>query len=147
MMLKRCFGGWFLNLFSILILHKISQVKSQEGSCYDYDNRPKRCSPEFVNAAFNRHVVATNTCGNIESQYCVQTNVHSSVDYGDSKFERCDICDNKRRDKSHPPEYLTDPSIGNNLTWWQSDTMEFGIQYPNSVNLTLHLGILFLFHN
>lgn len=30
--------------------------------CYDRDGRPQRCTPDFVNAAFGRQVVATSTC-------------------------------------------------------------------------------------
>ena len=53
------------------------------------------------------------------------------------------MCDMRRRDKSHGPEYLNDYGPDAGLTWWQSDTMEFGVQYPNSVNITFHLGNLF----
>ena len=38
-------------------------VSSSENNCYDHANKPIRCSPDFINAAFNRPVVATNTCG------------------------------------------------------------------------------------
>ena len=125
--------------FLVLLLFYIGQINTQE-SCYDYTGKAVRCYPEFINAVFNRPVEVTNTCGEVESEYCAQTNVHgASVDYLD-RSDRCDVCDNRRRDKSHPPEYLTDYNSPSNLTWWQSDTMEYGIQYPNSINLTLHLG-------
>ncbi|RNA00650.1 Laminin subunit gamma-1, partial [Brachionus plicatilis] len=126
---------------AFIFLLNAFEVRGQE-SCYDHNNQPVRCFPEFINAVYNRPVEVTNTCGETPSEFCVQTNIHGTswFDYTDRQGERCDICDNRRREKSHPPEYLTDRNLGENLTWWQSDTMEFDVQYPNSINLTLHLG-------
>jgi len=74
--------------------------------------------------------------GERKSQFCLQSS--HQQDYSMNRFEKCDICSNEDTDKSHPTKYLTD----NNkfLTWWQTETMEHGIQYPNSVNLTLNFG-------
>lgn len=41
---------------------------------------------------------------------------------------------------SHSSSFLTDLHDPNNQTWWQSETMYEGIQFPNQVNLTLNLG-------
>lgn len=41
---------------------------------------------------------------------------------------------------SHGPEYLTDAHNPSQSTWWQSETIYDGVQYPNQVNLTLNLG-------
>ena len=76
---------------------------------------------------------ATNTCGDEdEPEFCVQT--------GFSNRKSCDVC----RRGSHDPSYLTDLHDPTNPTWWQSETMYEGIQYPNQVNLTLHLGKLLI---
>ncbi len=72
---------------------------------------------------------STNTCGEEDEQdFCVQT--------GYSNRKSCDVC----RAGDHSPLYLTDLHDPYNTTWWQSETMFEGIQYPNQVNLTLNLG-------
>lgn len=35
-------------------------------SCYDSKGKPIRCSPDFVNAAYNRTVISSNTCGKLK---------------------------------------------------------------------------------
>lgn len=129
-----------LNLLIVLVAF----VLSERESCYDLNTgKAVRCYPEFINAAHSQPVIVTNTCGELESEFCVQTNIYASNDYGDNRLSKCDVCDAKRRDKSHPAEFLTDYNVKSNLTWWQSDTMEYNIQHPNTINLTLHLGLSF----
>lgn len=101
----------------------------EDDKCYDDSGRPQRCIPSFLNAAFGVLMEATNTCGEggIPIEYCKQTGVQR---------KSCDLC----HEGDHPASFLTDHDSNDNATWWQSETMYEAVQYPNQVNLTLHLG-------
>lgn len=112
-----------------------AQTDPKQQRCHDSRGRPQRCTPGFANAAYERQVVATNTCGQQRAtEYCVQT--------GSGSKPPCSYCDERSPHHRHPASYLTDSA--NQSTWWQSETIYDGIPGPRpankQVNLTLHLG-------
>lgn len=103
--------------------------------CYDED-RPKRCIPDFVNAAFGIPVEASSTCGtSAPARYC---------DVSDSSGGLCHVCDESQPKKRHPPSYLTDLNNPNNITCWRSEPIiahsTSHNSPPDNVTLTLSLG-------
>ncbi|NXF90538.1 LAMC3 protein, partial [Eubucco bourcierii] len=102
-------------------------------ACYDPRGHPRRCMPVFENAAFGRAAHATNTCGSPPEDYCLQMGAR----HASTLCHRCDASDPRLH---HNASFLTDFHSQEESTWWQSQSMAFGIQHPNSVNITLHLG-------
>lgn len=119
-----------LAILFCLHLHCHLLVQGAMDSCYDEEGTPSRCMPKFENAAFNRTVLASNVCGSPPEDYCMQTGSTRS----------CHHCDVSDPGLSHSASLLTDFHTDEEPTWWQSQSMYYGIQHPNSVNLTLHLG-------
>ncbi|XP_049593242.1 laminin subunit gamma-3 [Syngnathus scovelli] len=119
--------------------HLLALLQPQAGasmdSCYDDGTAsPSRCLPKFENVAFNRSVVVSNQCGVTPEDYCMQMG---------SAARSCHRCDASVPDFSHSAALLTDFHRNDEPTWWQSQSMYYGVQHPNSINLTLHLGKAF----
>ncbi|KAM6297000.1 laminin subunit gamma-3 [Aegotheles albertisi] len=102
-------------------------------ACRDPRGQPRRCMPDFENAAFGRAAQATNTCGSPPEDYCLQMGAR----HASTLCHRCDATDPRLH---HNASFLTDFHSQEESTWWQSQSMAFGVQHPNSVNITLHLG-------
>uniref|UniRef100_T1IHF5 Laminin N-terminal domain-containing protein n=1 Tax=Strigamia maritima TaxID=126957 RepID=T1IHF5_STRMM len=100
--------------------------------CSDEMGQPRRCIPDFVNAAFGKEVRASSTCGTPPSRYCVTT-----ADDKGEVVRTCHICDATHPKRKHPSAFLTDLNNPNNVTCWQSEPF---IQYPENVTLLLSLG-------
>lgn len=103
-----------------------------EDPCYEERDKPKRCIPDFINAAFGKEVVASSTCGSPPSRYCT-----SSTDNENNIIRSCYICDANHAKRQHPSSYLTDLNNPNNLTCWMSEPF---VQFPHNVTLKLSLG-------
>uniref|UniRef100_A0A182P164 Laminin N-terminal domain-containing protein n=1 Tax=Anopheles epiroticus TaxID=199890 RepID=A0A182P164_9DIPT len=101
--------------------------------CYDED-RPRRCLPDFVNAAFGMPVVASSTCG--------QRSLERLCDVQSAR-SRCLPCDDANPRKRYPPTALTDVNNSNNVTCWRSEPLRSPATIndpPDNVTLTLSLG-------
>uniref|UniRef100_A0A7N8X738 Laminin, gamma 3 n=1 Tax=Mastacembelus armatus TaxID=205130 RepID=A0A7N8X738_9TELE len=127
------YDSLLLALLLCLHLHSHLLVWAAMDSCYDERGAPSRCMPKFENIAFNRTVDVSNVCGSPAEDYCMQTGSTRS----------CHTCDASDPDLSHNASLLTDFNRNEEPTWWQSQSMYYGIQHPSSVNLTLHLGKAF----
>ncbi|KAK0396567.1 hypothetical protein QR680_001770 [Steinernema hermaphroditum] len=112
---------------------QFSMKEPDHDPCYDMAGRPVRCVPDFINAAFGKPVIASNTCGTSgPSKYC---SIREDAD--GILREHCDTCDGSVRDKAHPASLLTDLNNSQNMTCWMSEP---STDYPHNVTLTLSLG-------
>ncbi|XP_032995452.1 netrin-1 isoform X2 [Lacerta agilis] len=117
-------GGGGLSMFAV-------QTAPQPDPCYDENGHPRRCIPDFVNAAFGKEVKVSSTCGRPQGRYCVL------AEKGDERSRTCHLCDAADPKRARPAAYLTDLNNPHNLTCWQSESY---VQHPLNVTLTLALG-------
>ncbi|XP_057330082.1 netrin-1-like [Microplitis mediator] len=107
--------------------------------CYDED-RPRRCIPDFVNAAFGRVVEASSTCGTGgPTRYCDVQEPHTGV----TGVGQCHVCDDTTPRRRFPASHLTDLNNPNNVTCWRSEPLVSSQSFnapPDNVTLTLSLG-------
>nr|XP_060613663.1 laminin subunit gamma-3 [Anolis sagrei ordinatus] len=115
-----------------LLLLDLATAGSMD-ACFSAQGQAQRCLPSFENAAFEKRVRASHTCGSPPEDYCSQMGARGS---GAS----CQRCDAGQPSLQHNATLLTDFHVPEEPSWWQSPTMAFGVQHPNSVTLTLHLG-------
>lgn len=104
---------------------------AQPDPCSDENGHPRRCIPDFVNAAFGKDVRVSSTCGRPPARYCVVS------ERGEERLRSCHLCNSSDPKKAHPPAFLTDLNNPHNLTCWQSENY---LQFPHNVTLTLSLG-------
>ena len=122
-----------LFIFIGVTLSWTTYVNARMDHCYLTDDRAQRCLPPFVNAAFGRTVIASDTCGSPPEQFCLQTGVTGVT-------KSCHVCDSAIPSQNHDSSFLTDFNNEDVTTWWQSRTMLHAVQFPNMVNLTLNLS-------
>ncbi|KAG7199435.1 hypothetical protein KM043_014062 [Ampulex compressa] len=116
-----------------------SNQQSPTDPCYDED-RPRRCIPDFVNAAFGASVEASSTCGSGgPTRYCDVTEQPG----GSTGIGQCHVCDDSTPRRRFPASYLTDLNNPNNVTCWRSEPLVTSQSFsapPDNVTLTLSLG-------
>ncbi|KAH8869207.1 Laminin subunit gamma-1 [Schistosoma japonicum] len=131
-----------IKCYAILITIRFTSLQEPfdtrwvSSECSDANGKPQMCYPPFTSVAADKNVIATNTCGEKGRQkYCI----HMS---NSGMARRCQYCDARNPDESHPPEYMTDKNPNN---WWQSETMADNklLHFKESVNLTVDLGTKF----
>ena len=56
---------FLISIWALIQTNHSAYSDNEASSCYDYRNKPIRCSPDFINAAYNRTIMSSNTCGMI----------------------------------------------------------------------------------
>ncbi|XP_028039092.1 netrin-B [Bombyx mandarina] len=119
----------------LLAVMLAAAVATPPDPCYE-ESRPRRCIPDFVNAAFGAPVIASSACGRRGPENLCDPPLDQSPELA------CRVCDAARPDRRHPSLYLTDLNNPNNITCWRSAAL-MPASYdspPDNVSLTLSLG-------
>ncbi|KAG5683541.1 hypothetical protein PVAND_012815 [Polypedilum vanderplanki] len=112
-------------------------LKSSFDPCYDED-RPTRCLPDFVNAAYGRTIEASSTCG--ESG---PVKVCDGAENYKNESPVCNICDDSNPKRRYAASALSDLNNSQNITCWRSEPAPAPTSIdapPDNVTLTLSLG-------
>jgi len=123
-------GGRSSLLSAIVAVDGADQTGRSQDPCYHGD-KPRRCFPDFVNAAFERPVEASSTCGVPASRHCMSNDVTRSS-------RTCFVCDELTPKRRHPAAFLTDLNNPTNITCWISEPLYR--QSQQNVTLMLTLG-------
>lgn len=88
--------------------------------CYENDERktPKRCVPDFDNAAYGRPVEASSTCGSPPVRFCTGGGGGPS---SQSSTRSCFVCDASNARRRHPVSYVNDNNNPTDVTCWISE--------------------------
>ena len=101
---------------------------NKEDPCYKDDGSPRRCIPDFINAAYKSEITASSTCGNPPVNFCSHssnsghqkqtfnsstTSKYDDDDEDDDDRRNCVICDENH---PHPASHLTDLNNPHNMT-------------------------------
>lgn len=116
--------------------------------CQDERGNPRRCIPDFENAAFGRNVTASSTCGSPAARLCQVTpsgpgvtGSSSGIPGVDEELVRtCQECDSSTAATSHPASLLTDVNNPSKPTCWMSEPFNVNSQQERNVSLKLSLG-------
>ena len=127
-------GFYFIAVFRDVCPASFPLDKGLPDPCHTEDGQARRCAPDFVNAAFGKEVVASSTCGDPASRYCMST-----TDREGKTGRSCFVCDANNSKRRHPASHLTDLNNPNNLTCWLSEPLS-NQATPQNVSLTLSLG-------
>ncbi|GBP62781.1 Netrin-1 [Eumeta japonica] len=108
--------------------------------CYE-DGRPRRCIPDFVNAAFGAPVAASSACGRRgPERLCDPPALTGAAPAEDGSA--CRVCDAARADRRYGAALLTDLNNPQEPTCWRSAALAPATYEspPDNVTLTLSLG-------
>ncbi|CAH0398931.1 unnamed protein product [Chilo suppressalis] len=120
---------------ALLAAAALALAASPPDPCYE-DGHPRRCIPDFVNAAFGAPVVASSVCGRRSPERLCDPPGDQPPDTA------CHVCDTARPDRRQPPQHLTDLNNPNDVTCWRSSALPTASydSPPDNVSLTLSLG-------